>query len=151
MPDDEILGLGLDQGKPWGVGNGLLDGGRIKPAVGLGARPAHRGTFAAVEDSELNAPEVGGPGHQTIKSVDFADQMAFAKAPNGRIARHRPDGRNSMGDERRFGPHARGRGGGLAPGMPSSHDNDVVLRAHRLEFHMARLLSQARPSVHSRN
>jgi hypothetical protein len=67
--------------------------------------------------------------------------MAFAKAADSRIARHRPDGRNSMGDERRFCSRARGRGGGLAPGMASSHDNDVVLRAHRLESHMAAFIS----------
>src|SRR6476620_3583486 len=137
MTDDEIIGLGLDHGEPWGVGNGPLDGCGVKPTVGLGARPAHRRTFAAVEDPELHAPRVGGPANQPVKGVDLADQMAFAEAPDSRIARHRADGRNSMGDERRAGSHARGRGGRLATGMASPHDDDVVMRAHRLESRMA--------------
>ena len=86
MTDGEIIGLGLDQGKPWGVGDGPLDGLGVKPTVGLGARPAHCGTFAAVEHAELNAPQVGGPAHQPVKGVDLADQMALAEAPDGRIA-----------------------------------------------------------------
>ena len=146
--DDKIIGLGLDQGEPWGVGNGPLDGCGVKPTVGLGARPAHRRTFAAVEDSELNAPEVGGPAHQPVKGVDLADQMAFAEAPDSRIARHRADGRKSMGDERRVGSHARGRGGRLATGMASSHDDEVVMRAHRLKSRMAGFyLRPARASI----
>jgi hypothetical protein len=53
-----------------------------------------------------------------------------------------------MGDERRFGSHARGRGCRLATGMASSHDDDVVMRAHRLESRMAGFyLSSAQASI----
>ena len=90
----------------------------------------------------MDAAEVGRPAHQPVKGVDLADQVAFAEAPDGRIARHRANGRNSMGDERRLGSHARGRGGRLAAGMASAHDDDVVcvLIGSNLQ---AGLLSQA--------
>jgi hypothetical protein len=50
IADDEIIGLGLDHSEPWGVGNAA--GWLQHKADGRpGARPAHRRTFAAVENA----------------------------------------------------------------------------------------------------
>jgi hypothetical protein len=32
---------------------------------------------------------VGRAGHQAVKCVDLANEMAFSKAPDRRVARHR--------------------------------------------------------------
>ena len=67
----------------------------IELAVGLGARPAHGRTLGAIEHPELDAGRVGDPAHQPVERIDLAHEMAFAEAANGRIARHRADGRKA--------------------------------------------------------
>ena len=88
-------------------------------------------------------PEVGDPAHQPVKRVDLAHQMAFAEPADRRIAGHGADGGESMGDQRRLGAHARGRGGRLAAGMAAAHDDDIVIaRSSARILRMAGLLAQ---------
>ena len=77
----------------------LLHGGCIKLAVGLGARPAHRWPFAAIEKAELNARRVRHSAHQAIERIDLAHQVAFAEPADGGIAGHGADGGKTMSDE----------------------------------------------------
>ena len=73
--------------------DGLLHGGRIAGAIGLGTRPAHRRALAAIEHPELDAAAIGHAAHQAIERIDLAHQMTLAETADRRIAGHRPDGR----------------------------------------------------------
>ena len=103
----------FDDGQICRLADELLHGAPIELSVGLGARPLNGGTLAAVEDAELDAGGVGGARHHAVERVDLAHQMAFAQAPDRRIARHFADRCEAMGDERRRGAAASGRGSRL--------------------------------------
>ena len=133
LPDDQVVGLALDDGQVSDRGNRPLHSGGVEPTIGLGARAANRRALAPVEHAELDAAEVGRRSHQAIKGINLADKMAFAETPDRRITGHCANGGKSVGDERGLGTHARGRGSRLAAGMASADDNDVVPGAHRLE------------------
>ena len=66
----------------------------------------------------------------SVERVDLTHEMALAQASDRRIARHRADGREAMGDERDLGAHACGGRGSLASSMAATHDDDIVLRVH---------------------
>ena len=123
--DNEVVGLGLDQGEVSLRGDLALHCLRIEFAVGLGAGPTHRRPLAAIEDPELDAAGIGHAAHQAVQGIDLAHQMALAEPADGRIAGHGADGRRAMGDKRGRRAHARGRRRGLAAGMPAA-DHDHV-------------------------
>ena len=134
--NDEIVGFGLDDRQVRSRANRLLHRSRVELAVSLGARAAHRRALAAIEHPELNAAAVGHPAHQPVERIDLADQMALAEPADRRVARHRADGREAVGDERGSRAHARGRGRSLAARVPAADDDDI--EAHPCELRMAR-------------
>ena len=108
----------------------MLHRGRVKLAVGLGARTTDRGPLSPVEDAKLNAAAVGNAAHQSVERVDLANEVALPQASDRWIAGHRSDGIEPMRDKRRARAHARGCGYGLAAGVsPADHD-DIVARIH---------------------
>jgi len=132
--DYEVIRLGFDHCEVRGGTNRLLHGPGVKPAVRLRARPAHGGPLATVEHAELDAGEIGDPPHKAVERVDLTDEMALAQAPDRRIARHRTDRHEAMGDQRDLGPRARGGRSRLATGMAATHDDDVVLQIRHSKF-----------------
>jgi hypothetical protein len=73
----------------------IIDGGdlglhsqAIQLAICLRSGTANRRTLFSIQHSELNACRVGHAAHQAVKSINFPDQMAFAKPANRRIAGH---------------------------------------------------------------
>jgi hypothetical protein len=62
---------------------------------------------------------------QTIERIDLTDQMALAQASNGRIAGHRTDGSELMGQKCGSSTHARGCSRRFAPGMAATNHDDV--------------------------
>ncbi len=103
-----------------------LHGLPVELAVGLGAGALDGGALGAVEQAELDAGSVGDAAHEAVEGVDLADQVAFAEAANGRVARHFADGGKPVGDEGRAGAHARCRAGGFDTRVAAAHDDDVV-------------------------
>jgi hypothetical protein len=85
----------------------------------------HRGTFAPVQDAKLDAAPIGGTAHQTVQGIDLTNQMTLAEAANGRIARHRAHGGETVGQECGFGAHPRGCGRGFTAGVTPTDHNDV--------------------------
>ena len=63
--------------------------------------------------------------HDAVQRIDLADQMALAQPADRRIARHRADRGEALGDQRRVRAHARGRRRGLAAGMAATHYDHV--------------------------
>ena len=129
--DDEIVHLGFDHGQIRGLADRLLHRRRIKLAVGLGARAAHRRSLAAIEHPELDAAGIRDPAHEAVERIDLAHQMALAKAADGRIARHRTNGRETMSDQRRLRAHAGGGGRRLTAGVAASDNNHVEAGVHQ--------------------
>jgi len=113
------------------LADGFLHGCRVELAVGLGARPAHRRPLAAVEHAELDAAAIGHAAHQAVQGVDLAHQMAFAESSDRRIARHRADGREPVGQERGAGAHACRGGRGFAARVAAADHDDVEILFHR--------------------
>ena len=98
----------------------------VQAAVNLCPGGAHRGPLAGVEDAELYPAPVRRPGHDSAQGVDLLDQVAFADAPYGRVARHLAEGVDTVGQQQGLNSHARGSQGGLGAGMAATDDNDFV-------------------------
>jgi hypothetical protein len=125
MLDQQIVGLTFDDSQTRRFADRRLDSLRIEPSVGLGPWPMHRGTLAPVQHTKLNTAAIGGPAHQTVKSVDLANQMTFAESANGRIAGHRTDGSEPVGQEGGADAHSGGRSRGFTAGVAAADYNDV--------------------------
>ena len=65
------------------------------------------------------------------EGVNFANQMAFGNAADGRIAAHLGDEVEVHGNERGPEAHTRGGHGGFASGVTGAHNDDVVLFGER--------------------
>ncbi|CWP43934.1 Uncharacterised protein [Neisseria meningitidis] len=64
----------------------FADGGFVQNAVGLRARGSNCRAFAGVQAAELDTGFVGGQRHCAAERVEFAYQMPFADAADGRVA-----------------------------------------------------------------
>jgi hypothetical protein len=102
----------------------------IKLAIGLRARPLNRRALAPVENAELDARRIGNAAHHAIERVDLADEVAFAQASNGGVARHFAYRFDFMGQQKRARPCARGSSSGLAPSVTGPDHYDIV-KKHR--------------------
>ena len=122
---DQVLHRPLDHLEIRRGADGRLHREAIELAVGLGARPLHRGALGTIEQAELDAGGVGHPAHQAVQRIDLAHQMALAEPADGRVARHLADGGELVGDQRRARAHAGSGSGGLAAGMAAAHHDDV--------------------------
>jgi hypothetical protein len=96
--DQQVIHFALDDGQIGRLLDRGLHGGGVKLAIRLGARSPHGGALAAVEQAKLDAGRIGGAAHQAIERIDFADEMAFAQTADRRIAGHRSDGGETLGD-----------------------------------------------------
>jgi hypothetical protein len=124
--DDQVLDGGFDDFQVRVSADRCLHGLAIKLAVGLGARPLHRRTFAPVQHAELDAGGVSDLAHEAVQGVDLADQMALAEPANGRIAGHLADGGEAVGDQGRACADAGRSRSSLAAGMAAADDDNVV-------------------------
>src|SRR4029453_3553588 len=96
---NQVLGFGLDDLEVWNGADRSLHSSRVKLAVGLRAWASHSGSLAAVQDPELDSCEVRAAPHGALKPIDFPDQMTLTEAANRRIARHRSDSCELMGNQ----------------------------------------------------
>ena len=131
LRENEVVRLALEHFESLGFADRLLHGCRIEFAVGLRARPAHRRALAAIEHAELDAAAIGHAAHQAVQRVDLAHQMAFAESSDRRIAGHRADGREPVGQERGAGAHACRGGRGFAARVAAADHDDVEILFHR--------------------
>ncbi len=113
-------------------GERRLHGGTVELTVHLRARTAHSRPLGTIENAELDAGFIRDAAHQAIERIDLADEMALAKAADGRIAGHGADSDEGMRDKRRPCAEARRRGSRLAASVPAAHHDHVeAFRAHR--------------------
>ena len=98
----------------------------IKAAVNLCPGGPHRRALAGIEDAELYPATVRGARHDPAEGVYLLHQVPFADTPDGRVARHLPQGIDTVGQQQGIGAHTRGRQGSLGPGMAPADDDYVV-------------------------
>ena len=58
----------------------------VQSAIALRTRRPDSGAFAAVQHSELDHGEIGGPPHDSSQRIDFANDGPLCDASNGRVA-----------------------------------------------------------------
>ena len=101
----------------------LTHGFAIQHAVSLRTGGAHRRAFARIEYAKLDAGFISGRRHGTTQGIDFFDQVPFADAADGGVARHLPQGFDAVGQQQGVAAHARSRERGLGPGVAASDYN----------------------------
>ena len=85
--------------------------------------------------------------HQAVERIDLADEMPLPQPADRRVARHRADGRKTMGDQRRPRAHARRRSRRLTAGMAAADHDDIESGIHRMKFLVAALVGERRGCV----
>lgn len=122
--------LGGDHGEVGGVSEDVRHPGGVGEHIGLSAAGLDSGTLAGIEAPELDPGGVGSEGHLAAKSVDLADDLAFADAADSGVARH-PSGAFGLGgDDSGLAAHTGGSEGGFAARVPSTDDENIKARGH---------------------
>ena len=102
----------------------------IEPPVRLRPRAAHGRALGAVQHLHMDGRGVGGAGHDAVQRIHLPHQVAFADAPDGRVAGHLAQGLDLVGQQQGARAAARRGGGGLAARMPAAHDDDIEDQVH---------------------
>ena len=103
----------------------VTDGLPVESTVGLGSGRADGGALARVEDPELDAGTVDGPGHRSAERVDLAHEVPLADAAEGRVAAHLAEGLDALGQQQSLAAHARSRERRLGAGMAATYHDDL--------------------------
>jgi hypothetical protein len=103
----------------------------IEFPIGLGPGAAHSWAFSTIENTELDAAEIGDPRHKAIQSVDFPNQMALSKTTNGRITRHSAYSAKSLSYDDRLCAHTSRRSGSFAAGVAAANHHNVEWVDHQ--------------------
>jgi hypothetical protein len=123
--DDQVV-AGIGEKRQIGlVFQSTADGLLVQHTVGLGASRAHRRAFRGVEDAELDTGFVGSRGHRPAQRIDFAHQVALANAADRRIAAHRPQRVEVVGQQQRIRPRPRCGKRSFGAGMAAADNNDI--------------------------
>jgi len=107
--------------------NRPLDEHLVTAFIGLRARTVHRGAFAAIEHSKLNAGRINGLRHQAAERIDLAHDLPFGDATDCWIATHLPYSVQVTSQYRDARSGSRGSRCGFGPCMSSSDDNHIKL------------------------
>ncbi len=101
----------------------------IQRAVGLRARRAHGGTFAAVQDPEMDARAIDRARHRAAERVDLLREVPFADAADRGVAAHLPQRLEVLRQEQRAHAHARRGQRSFGAGMAAAdYDATVASR-----------------------
>src|SRR5579864_1602230 len=98
----------------------------IRGLVGLRAMGADGGTFAGIEQAELNPGFVNRDAHLAAQRVHLAYEMALADSADRGITRHLSDVVEVERQHERLRAHTRGGERSLDPRMPGPDDDYVV-------------------------
>ena len=78
-----------------------------------------------VQDAELDTGFVGSRGHRPTQRIHFAHQVPLADAANRRIAAHRPQRVEVMGQQQGIRPRPRCGKRSFGTGMTAADNNDI--------------------------
>ena len=97
----------------------------VEHAVGLGAGGLHRTALGIIENAKLDARFVGGNRHRAAQCINLFDQVTLADPADGRVAAHRAQGFNIVGEQQSFCAHARRAECRFGTRMPAADDYHV--------------------------
>jgi hypothetical protein len=104
----------------------------VEGPIGLGSRGAYRGAARAIQQPELYSGAIDNPAHDATKSINLPDQVAFADATDGGIARHLSNEIKIESKEGGVGAEpSRGRSG-LATSVATPDNNHIEVL---VEYH----------------
>ncbi len=86
--DDEVCNLSLNHSQIHLIRGQFGHSLTIQAAICLRPRPLHSRSLAAVQQSKLNSCKIRCLAHNTVKRIDFADQMPLPQSTDCRIAGH---------------------------------------------------------------
>jgi len=99
----------------------------VQRTIDLRSRTPNSRSLLLVQHTELHASLVNDSARKTVQGVNFAQHRALANATKGRVARAHTE----VVQRRRYegGPGTKACSGctGLAAGMATSDDKDIVL------------------------
>ena len=124
-----------------------LDGLFIEGSVSLRPRTADGRSFAPVQNAELYSCCVCCPCHESVKSINFPNEVTFSKSTNSRVARHSPYRGKIECNQGRSGAKTRSGSGCFRASMAAAH-NDNIERIRLsccliFRFHVKHLLCPA--------
>jgi len=99
----------------------------VGPFVGLRSGTVHGRALATVQDAELDARGIDCPAHGPAQGIDFTHDLSFGHSADGRITAHQGNRIQIAGQEGRFRPAARGRQGGLDPGVAATNHHNIKI------------------------
>ena len=97
----------------------------IKSPIRLGTRPPNGWPLGQVEHLDVNSRCIRGAGHNAIKRINFAHQVALAHPANSRVAGHFPNGFNLMGQQKRARTTTRRGRRSLTAGVATAHNHNI--------------------------
>jgi len=117
--------------------------------IALGAGGPNGGAARCVQQAELDSDGVGDFAHDAAEGVDFADQMAFGDASDGRVAGHLRDEINVQSVERGLEAHAGAGNGGFASGVSGADDDHVEMfgELHEVLFYRVVWVGHSCPTL----
>ena len=131
LPDLHVL----DRRRPNGETRGRIEQrpyrSAIEQTVRLSPRATHGWSLAPVEQLEMDPGGVRGSAHDAVQCVDLAHQMALADPANRGIARHFPDGVQSVRQQQGARTHTGGGGGGFTPRVSAANHDHIIAIVHR--------------------
>ncbi len=113
---------------------------RVEELVFLCPDCLHGRPFAGVEQAELEGRPIGRSRHFASERVDLSDDVALARATDGRIARHVTDAVEVWREDERRASGPRSRERGFASSMSGADDDHVIAwpgkrtHVHREEY-----------------
>ena len=87
----------------------------------------HGRAFTHVEHPHLNGRSIRINTHLTAQRIELIHKMAFTRAANGRIARHKCNIIQTDGRHQRAMTHAGAGEGRLTTSMTATDDNDIII------------------------
>ena len=123
--DDQIIDRRLEHGEIGLRFHRAADETAVERAVGLTAGRADRRTLRCIEPAPLDTGCVGGARHDAAERIDLAYKMALADAADGRVAAHRTDGFDVVGQQQRACAGAGGGERGLGASVTAADDDDI--------------------------
>ena len=127
-------------------GEGVLHRAAIGLSISLSPGPLDRRAPATVQQAKLYARLISHPPDQAVERINLPDQVSLSEPTYRRIAGHFADCRKLLRHKSCSCPHACSNGSGLAAGMATPNNNDII-RRHARSLERSRIEHVSRETI----
>src|SRR5207244_9771522 len=127
---DQALDTALTTREPGRALENALHAKAVKCLIRLRSRRSYGRTLLRVEATKLDPCIVDRSSHLPAERIDFADEVPFADAADGRIAGHLADVVEVQRQHQRPPTHARRSERGFDTGVTGTDYDDIVAIVH---------------------